>query len=1261
MSKKLSFLLNQQMPDYVESFYPIFVIFVTKYFEWLDNSSTGVQYSIQNIELNRDVETTASNLAVQFLNTYMPGLPNVSAADDTILVKHFREFYKLKGSEQSFRYFFRAFFNEDVGIKYPRDVLFKPSDGLWYIEKNINVQSTSTAPVDLKHTYVTGATSRASAIVDRVVSIPGSTTSVMLYSYVLESIKGTFTSGEVITAIGYDYDNNTSTLISVTSTGTLITQSGRYLNDKSQLSSTQRLQDSYYYQQFSYVLRGETSRSYWETAIYNQLHPSGTRMFYEYASAKTATVHSTTSFSRVAQARASIRFPQVKSYLPKATFSFDRTGDYQTGTSATTTAGAISYTASYDYPGENITWALQGYQDGLSFGAVTEVARFDGATFDKAGAKLTLDSQIIAWPWDCNTSLVVRRYSTGSSNLAANTLLTAFSSGTITFTNPSVAQALTSNTQVGSMVLLLTWMKNSQGNNAQGESANAVTISLSSTANIIPTFDEETQRNLKRVALGQSLTLNNLIYYHSVTSTNTQFSVTSNGISGNIISSNGIKITFKPYNWERGQTYDRCAIRIAMAPSGLLLTSLTETFTTSPLTSNGINLIAAYSPAAAVSSTFTSTVASYYNFSSSSFVFNNPASTFRYLQTTSFLNAASVTASFGYFIGDNFNGGNWPEKNEDLVLQYSIDGGTNWVTSATIWAGGSSNVWTYGRGLVDGVVNTTTGNSSICGVNTSFLSDFVIGDRFYINSATTTTAYTVSTITDNTHMTVTPVLVDQYRSSVQVSARVFAPGGYAASSYTRIFGSNSGFFSTLQNNGFVIFNGTQGTSYTVLNIIDDTTVDVTPAFTNNFFTTTALTGPVVVTAGTSTVIGVSTAFTSQLAVSSIVYLGTSSVIRFGTDPTSSIYNTAYTVVSVTNNTSFTVTPTPVNSFSSLTTLTGQLYGTSGSTSVAGINTTFTSQLTTGQLVTIGTSDATRYTVVTIPNSTSITVSPALVTSNTTTSATKTGYAFFGSSQSSVGGIYTTFATDLVTGSVIVFTGQSTYYTVLKRNNDTSITVTPNLVSTLNTFISTTGTVNVATGGTTVTGSSTQFLTQFVTGNVILIGSSSNGYYYRIGSVQNNTSLTIDTAATIGTIGSVYYKVDNVTSNRFSVISGYGSSTAITGTSSYTVSSYTLNILNSGYNYWQILPINQQVVTTSITAYSGTTANVILRIIETSPALTDANQDQYAVDNLTVTSYSGGTPQGVINFGITVSSISTSVSALRINDNDFFDITTIGTL
>ena len=986
-SKKLTHFIEDQIPDYVQEFYPLFVIFTTKYFEYLENTSNGVQYTIQNLQLNRDIDTTASSLAIKFLNTYCPNLPDISAVDDSILVKYFRQYFQLKGSEKSFKFFFKAFFNDDITVTYPRDQLFKTSDNTWYTEKSIRVNKNSGDPLNLTHTVVTGLTSTASAIIDKVIKVSG-VGGLTYYDLVLQpgTINGTFQSSETIRGIYYNFTANTSSFVTVTSLTNLTTADGKFLNEKSILSTNQVLQDSYYYQQFSYVIRTSEDRETWAVHVLDHLHPAGSILFNEYKDDEIA--NNDTSFVQTIKVETSVRIPTIKTYLTAPTFTFDRTADLQTGTSTTqiatttgfatvayTSIGAISYNAAFDYPGEHVTWALQSVID--VFSSVTEIVRPDGATFDKLSRAVDLDQQLIAWSYDTNSSLVTTRYAINSSVTASNQVLSNVTSGTLRYKIPL---ASINSTSVGSMVLLLTYVKNSRGNQT-GEEDNTISLKISSNATILPYFDEEVQRNYKRVSLNNSLGINNLVYYHSsnsvqaysqtpgyvqttlnsqvVTGVSTTFGTTFRvgdyveigehtssyiiteifnntsmlvtpavletntssilykvRVSGTPLSSiayianNEGQFLFKPFNGQRGQTYDRLAMRIEMAPTEQRNTSLLERFSTVNITSSG--LIASWSSlSTSVSATsFTSNTSTVFIFNSNSFVFNGVAGQSRHVTTTSFLNSERVDVTLDYLVGDGYNGGEVPDASEDLELQYSINGGSSWFTAHKIWVGSTSNAWTYGSRVLSGRLWTTVGSNTINGNNTIFGTQLAVGDRILLNTSINTTAYTITSIVGNTQLNVTPAVVDLFRSSVLVTGLIYGPDTLVSTSSSRLYGILTGFTTSLARDAVISLGSSTTTSYTVINVIDDETIDVTPVLTQNLYTSTTLTGKVNIVAGTTSLVGIggasSTVFLTQLS--------TGDVIRVENN---NIQLTSYTVINVINNTSVLVTPPFVETSSNI--------------------------------------------------------------------------------------------------------------------------------------------------------------------------------------------------------------------------------------------------------------------------------------------------------------------------------------------------------
>lgn len=810
-SQTITNILNRQIPDYVEEYYPLFVIFVTKYFEFLENTSTGVQHQLQNIQLNRDIDTTADNLAQQFLHTYVPNLPDTSAVDRSILVKYFRDFYQRKGSESSFKFFFRAFFNDEIDIVKPRDFMFDTSGANWYVENSIRVRANVGDPLNLEHNYISGVTSRARAVVDNIVKVSG-VGGDDYYDLILQknSWTGTFTSGEAISAIVYA-DNNTTSLVTVTSISARVTASGYYKNSRSHLSNNQVLQDSLYYQQFSYVIRTRQDRETWADHVLKYLNPTGLVMFNEFLS-DTVSTNKIQTQQRTNKVETSVKIPTIKSYLTAPTFTFDRIADVYTGTSATVTAGAIVYDAAYDYNGENVTWALQ--KDGDS-SSVTEIIRFGGPSFDKFSRSVGVNDQIITWPIGLNSSIATTRISLASSNLTAGTLVTSFS----TTIETGVSNFPTA-TSVGSMLLTVTWLKNTRGNNAAGESANAVIIYLSSNTTLLPRFDTEVQRNFREVALGRSLEYNKLSYTHSSNS------ITANNVtSGLPLSSTttNASFIFRPYNWERGLTYDRISILIDVDQSLQLNTSLTETFNTADITSAG--LIASWS------STTTSVSVNYfgtdssnarYAFSSNCFVFNGPTGDIRYVQTTSFLNTQRLDLTVSYIVGDGYNGGDIPETGEDLEVQYSNNGGASWFVAAKLW--NADDVWTYGQTNLSGSLWCEAGSSYVTGNNTLFRTQLAIGDIITINSSTTT-AYTVTNVINNNVIAISPALVTQFRTTTAITGTVQTSSGSV-----RVTGTGTT-FTALALGDYITIGSSTTTAYAVVNVISDTVLDISQAAT----------------------------------------------------------------------------------------------------------------------------------------------------------------------------------------------------------------------------------------------------------------------------------------------------------------------------------------------------------------------------------------------------------------------------------------------
>lgn len=557
-NNKLSLLIKDHIPDYVDEFYPLFIIFVTKYYEWLEQQGNP-QEVLQNLQLNRDVDTTVSSLTSKFLLNYVPNFPQKYEASSELLVKYFRDFYERKGSESSFNFFFRAFFNDDITVSRPRDKLFKTSDGIWNEPKKLRVSSISGNPFRLLHTWIEGSSTGARAAVNLIQQI----TTGNYFDLLLDkdSLTGTFSSSETISGYFYDFDLDTSSQIILLNTEDLITEEGFWKNTRSQLSSDQVLQDSFYYQDYSYVIRSKINLEDWRDSILNELHPAGQIMFNEMLLETEPTLITTSDTLQISTVvSTNIGLSTSEDFYLSSGYSFDRTADFYTGTSA----GAIVYDANYFYKGENITFALQKPGDSVLYSVPKTVeVLFDGVSFDKIGSRIILEEQLIAWDSLINTSTVTKLYhNTSNIILTSNTLLASYSS-----------------TGVSSTLLLITWMKDIL-DNSTSETSNALFITISSTVTSVSSnyflsdyflsdyfedtylaskvyFEDETQRNYKRVALDETLLYPKLSYYNSSNSiiNNTNY------IEGNVLFSQ-INFTFNPFNANRDNSFSRAVFRI---------------------------------------------------------------------------------------------------------------------------------------------------------------------------------------------------------------------------------------------------------------------------------------------------------------------------------------------------------------------------------------------------------------------------------------------------------------------------------------------------------------------------------------------------------------------------------------------------------------------------------------------------------------------------------------------------------------------------
>ena len=134
-----------------------------------DHNSGSVVTNLSNLFL-REFFTKLKTL-------YSPGFEDrdfYSGLNDANFVKQVKDFYKSKGTEESFKILFRVLYGEPVEVVNPSKYLFTPSAGNWTVSRTIVCESISGDPKKLKGSTISNESGTVSAVVSNVFSLRSS-------------------------------------------------------------------------------------------------------------------------------------------------------------------------------------------------------------------------------------------------------------------------------------------------------------------------------------------------------------------------------------------------------------------------------------------------------------------------------------------------------------------------------------------------------------------------------------------------------------------------------------------------------------------------------------------------------------------------------------------------------------------------------------------------------------------------------------------------------------------------------------------------------------------------------------------------------------------------------------------------------------------------------------------------------------------------------------------------------------------------------
>ena len=262
-----SIKINTAIPEFMLCDSPQLSKFIEYYYEWLEGFDNAIYHQrriidYSNVNITEDI--FFDFLKKEFLDCFGDVGSNIN---ERTLLKNIKDFYRAKGSEKALRLLFRIFFDEEVDFYYPGQDILRASHGNWIVERSIRVNLNNT---DINYVGSTlSSTQNPSFTVERQISFIED--GVRVTELFLRNVSDNpIETGEELLLDG---------VIIGEVTGDLFVSEGRYEGTNGFLSSDKFIQDSNFYQEFSYVIQSNRSVIDYGDIVDKTTHPLGSKRF----------------------------------------------------------------------------------------------------------------------------------------------------------------------------------------------------------------------------------------------------------------------------------------------------------------------------------------------------------------------------------------------------------------------------------------------------------------------------------------------------------------------------------------------------------------------------------------------------------------------------------------------------------------------------------------------------------------------------------------------------------------------------------------------------------------------------------------------------------------------------------------------------------------------------------------------------------------------------------------------------------------------
>ena len=273
------------------------------YYEYM-NLPGNPSYEINSINNSRDIDLVDEKYLTLLQKEIAAAIPKNVQIDKVKLYKSLLQYYSVRGSVDSIRLFFKILFQDNVQVYYPREDMLIPSSGNWdetairpkYVGNTLvgsqgiqfvqAIQGVTQGVQGIQFIQgiqaIQGVQSITQGVqgIQFIQSIQGISDRIPFIQGVTQGVQGIqqVTGVQGVTGVqaiaqGVQGIQQVTGVQGVTAVDAPLP--GGYIDNKGFLSNTIKLQDSYFYQQFSYVIQTGNNTDTWKNEFNRLVHPAG--------------------------------------------------------------------------------------------------------------------------------------------------------------------------------------------------------------------------------------------------------------------------------------------------------------------------------------------------------------------------------------------------------------------------------------------------------------------------------------------------------------------------------------------------------------------------------------------------------------------------------------------------------------------------------------------------------------------------------------------------------------------------------------------------------------------------------------------------------------------------------------------------------------------------------------------------------------------------------------------------------------------------